>query len=358
MLHAMADRASGADVTLYAFTVDHALRAESADEADYVAGICRHLEIAHRVLKWEAPCASQNAARLARHRMLAQASRAVGARFLCLGHTLDDVIETRAMRTQRGEVADRTVGPMPVSVSPVWPQGRGTLLLRPLLLSRRDDLRAWLTGRGLRWIDDPSNESDAYERPRVRKMLAKAPLAADADGVLQFMQARARSDARLAAPLKQCAARCDDYGLIRVPATVDQDTLIHLISILVPVAAGTDRIPKAYARLSAMQNIVDEASTRYTIGGAWLQRQDGDILIGREPGRGDAVEADGVFDGRFVRDAGAVLPEQPPHFLVRHAVPEAREGWKSLIPARLEAHADAVEANAALLTTPRAADPF
>lgn len=353
MLYAITAWAKATDCAVYVFTVDHKLRPESADEAAFVADHCERLGLKHQTLLWDAPKPSQNAARLARHRLLADACRAVGARYLLLGHTLDDVIETRVMRRQRGVESFKTVGPMPVAVSPVWPQGRDILVLRPLLLSNRDDLRTWLLDEGHEWVDDPSNESDAYERPRVRKALAVRSRSPAASEALRDLQARARAEGASSAVLRQCAARCDGFGLIRIPATVDRDILTNLMSILVPIAAGNDRIPKAYASLTAMADIMDEASTRYTIGGAWLQRAGLDILIGREPGRGDISEENGVFDGRFVRELGAVLPEPPAHFLVRHALPPDRDGWRSLIPARLEAYARAFEANADMLTKPR-----
>ena len=79
MLHAVAAWAKAHDCAVYVFTVDHNLRAESADEAAFVAGICAELGVIHRTLVWDVPKPSQNAARQARHRLLAEACRAVGA---------------------------------------------------------------------------------------------------------------------------------------------------------------------------------------------------------------------------------------------------------------------------------------
>jgi len=353
MLHAVGAWAKAQDCAVYVFTVDHNLRAESADEAAFVARICAELGITHKTLVWDVPKPSQNAARQARHRLLADACRDVGARYLFLGHTLDDVIETTAMRAARGEAAVQDAGPLPVSVSPVWPEGRGVMVVRPLILSRRSVLREWLQANMFEWVDDPSNESDAYERPRVRKALAETD-DMDAGGTtVRALQARARDEVKLAPALQACTARCDGFGLVRVFAQIDPVELEALIPILVPAAAGTDRIPKAYARLSAMTEMLEPDAARYTIGGAWLQRSADDILIGREPTRdGYAMHGD-VFDGRFERDLDHALPDHDAPYLLRHALPPERDGWRSLISARLEAHAVAFEANAGLLTRPR-----
>ena len=69
------------------------------------------------------------------------------------------------------------------SPSPVWPEGREVFLLRPLLDTRRAVIRAWLTARGERWIDDPANADPAQTRARARLAIGGGgeTLAADDD---------------------------------------------------------------------------------------------------------------------------------------------------------------------------------
>lgn len=352
MLHEVAYWAREKEVSLTVLTVDHRLRAESADEAAFVGKVCDSLNLPHEILVWDTPTPSQQTARFARHKLLANGARARGATHLLLGHTLDDVIETRAMRAARGTNVTKNVGPMPVSVSPVWPDGRGLLLLRPLLLRRRQDLRDRLTANQHAWIDDPSNESNAYERPRIRNHL-KTTLAHTPAEALQALQRRARAEALLAPLLRQCAERCDGFGLIQISTRIEQTLIEDLMPILIPAASGTDRIPKAYARMNAMADILDPETSRYTLGGAWLQRRGSDILIGREPSKHDLAYVDGVFDGRFERSNTQTLPDGDVPFLVRHAIPDG-QNWQSLIPRRLTLNAAAFEKNMQLLTRPRA----
>jgi tRNA(Ile)-lysidine synthase len=59
--------------------------------------------------------------------------------------------------------------------SPVWPQGRGLALFRPLLDARRADLREGLRRRGVDWIEDPANDDPRFARARARRHLAVAP---------------------------------------------------------------------------------------------------------------------------------------------------------------------------------------
>lgn len=57
------------------------------------------------------------------------------------------------------------------SPSPVWTEGRGLMLLRPMLGAGRGEVRDWLAGQGADWIDDPGNEDVRYARSRARAFL-------------------------------------------------------------------------------------------------------------------------------------------------------------------------------------------
>ncbi|MCH2458539.1 MAG: tRNA lysidine(34) synthetase TilS, partial [Henriciella sp.] len=124
--------------TLLVLTIDHGLRPEAADEARWVADLARSRGIGVEILTWSPDKRSQNAARQARHALLAEAARRAGASVVLLGHTLTDVVETLLMRLMRPARLAGAVGPQPVSVSPVWPQGRGIMLVRPLIDHRRE----------------------------------------------------------------------------------------------------------------------------------------------------------------------------------------------------------------------------
>jgi tRNA(Ile)-lysidine synthase len=159
---------------LIAFTVDHGLHADSHEWSLWCAGRASRLGVAHRTLTWtgEKPRTGvAAAARAARHRLIADAARAAGARVTLFGHTADDVLEAEAMRADGLAVAS----PHAWSPSPVWPEGRELFILRPLLGARRSELRDWLTDWGEAWIDDPANADPHQPRVRVRALVAALP---------------------------------------------------------------------------------------------------------------------------------------------------------------------------------------
>ncbi|OWV87327.1 tRNA(Ile)-lysidine synthetase [Rhizobium sp. N122] len=155
------------NISLCAATVDHALRAGSADEARDVAALCTSLGIAHTIMTWRGDKPKTGimaAAREARYGLLAEAAEAFGADLIVTGHSYDDQRETLAMRGVRTEQVSSGIADGVLFDRRFW-------ILRPLLFSSRADIRAFLKERGVGWIDDPSNEDVKYERVRVRRQL-------------------------------------------------------------------------------------------------------------------------------------------------------------------------------------------
>ncbi|MGR9394769.1 tRNA lysidine(34) synthetase TilS [Rhizobium leguminosarum] len=155
-------------ISLCAATVDHALRAGSADEAREVAALCASLGIPHTIMIWQGDKPKTGimaAAREARYGLLATAATDFKADLIVTGHTLDDQRETLQMRGMRTEQVSTGIADAVLFDRRFW-------ILRPLLFSTREDIRAFLKERGVPWIDDPSNEDTKYERVRMRRQLS------------------------------------------------------------------------------------------------------------------------------------------------------------------------------------------
>ncbi len=155
---------------MFVATVDHGLRPEAAEEAEFVAKACMVLKIPHQTLKWSPDeKKSSQAARLARYELLVAHARDVGCQTIALGHTLDDQAETLVMRSLRAKPNSGTRG---LSGMTVWSSYEDVKLWRPLLEAPRNELRKYLNDQCQVWIDDPSNEKTSSERVRIRRFLS------------------------------------------------------------------------------------------------------------------------------------------------------------------------------------------
>lgn len=153
---------------LLILTVDHRLQAGSASWVEACRATAERLRRPFQALVWNGEKRAAGipaAAREARHGLLADAAREAKVQVVLMGHTADDVAEARAMRAAGSTTPD----PREWAPSPVWPEGRGVFLLRPLLGVRRGALRDWLGARGETWIEDPANEDLRYARARARR---------------------------------------------------------------------------------------------------------------------------------------------------------------------------------------------
>ena len=149
-----------------AATVDHGLRAESADEAVSVAAICADHSIPHETLRPATPISgsTQAAARVARYALLEQWRAANAINWIATGHHVDDQAETLLMRLNRGAGVAGLAGVRAMNGQ----------IIRPLLGWRRAELAIIVSQSGLSPIDDPSNRDPKYDRVRIRSALAQA----------------------------------------------------------------------------------------------------------------------------------------------------------------------------------------
>lgn len=151
-----------------ALTVDHGLRAESRQEAEYVGEVMRRYGIEHHILTWqgEKPQSGiEDAARRKRYELLCGWCRLHGVKALAVGHHRRDQAETFLLRLQRGSGVDGLSCMQPVS------KRDGIILLRPQLADDPEQLKAYLRARGVTWVEDASNQCDDFQRVKIRKFL-------------------------------------------------------------------------------------------------------------------------------------------------------------------------------------------
>ncbi|OJF92231.1 tRNA lysidine(34) synthetase TilS [Pararhizobium antarcticum] len=310
---------SASGFSLAACTIDHALRAESAAEAQLVAQLCARLGIAHITRRWdgEKPLTGlQAAARGARYRLLSAVAHESGALCVVTGHSSNDQIETIAMRSSRSETGSTGLSGMADAV--LFEQR--TWVLRPFLGLDRAMIRAYLLARGEGWIDDPSNDADRFERVRVRRTLAENPdaTAQAPDGALLERQAlERRTLVRQSSARQAMAGQAAGYlgkhatvcgGLVaRIdPAPVwdaGRDASIRGILALAACLGGRAYLPGRETTERLGDFIASGALGRLTAGRVVFDRRRSGLYLYREARNLPILEVcpgeEGVWDGRF-----------------------------------------------------------
>lgn len=280
-----------------AVTVDHGLRVEAAAEAAGVAALCARLGVAHDVLRWDGRAARGNvmeAARRARRALIGGWARG-RVEAVVLGHTLDDQAETVLMRLARGSGVDGLAG----MAARRWSDG--VLWLRPLLAVRRAALRSEMQGRGIGWIEDPTNADPVYLRTRARGALgALAGMGIGAEGLASTAARMARARAVLEAQA-QAALRTlvrEERGVLHLapgwrdlPGETAERLLAHLLRHL----AGAWHPP----RRAEVQRLLVQG--RGTLAGVVLAPHGGALLVWREA-RAVPPASSGVWDARWTAE--------------------------------------------------------
>ncbi len=158
-----------AAVTIHALSVDHALRTESLGEAQHVAEMLKPLSnVEHQILTWahetKPDARIQEKARVARYDLMKNYMRAHNITMLFLGHHMDDQAETLLFRLAKGSGLDGLS-----CMSVVQRMENDFILCRPLLGLNKVDIILFCEGRGIGFINDPSNDCEDYARVRLRK---------------------------------------------------------------------------------------------------------------------------------------------------------------------------------------------
>lgn len=288
LLRIAADWARRRGRRLLALTVDHGLQTSSGEWTAFAGEQARRCGADWAPLVWRGAKPQTGltaAARSARHRLIADAARRAGARVVLFGHTADDIDEAEWMRA-----GGSTLGRVREwSPSPVWPQGRGLMLLRPMLAVRRESLRRWLAARDQPWIDDPANDDPRHARARARLALSGDP------------------PNRAETPLPQPAG--DRPRAIRGEGfCCGRGVSRYSLATALVCAGGGEAQPRGERLQALLERVKAGEDFTATLAGARLEASGRNVLILREAGelRRRAAQAlaltpgtPAVWDGRF-----------------------------------------------------------
>lgn len=143
---------------LVAAHLDHAMRASSEGDAQWVRGLCAAWQVPLVSERLVTAPASEEEARTARYDFLRHTAERTRADLIATGHHADDQAETVLFRMLRGTGLRGLAGISPLADG----------LLRPLLPIWREEIEAYARSRGLAWRTDETNQQLDPVRNRLR----------------------------------------------------------------------------------------------------------------------------------------------------------------------------------------------
>lgn len=332
---------------LHVYTVDHRLRPEAAGEAAMVMATARARQVPATTLAWtgDKPAAGlQEAARIARYRLIGQAMAADGVGVLLTAHHASDQAETVLMRMAHGSGIEGLRGMAATA------EVEGVRVHRPLLHLDPADLRAVVDAAGLEPAEDPSNRDLSYERVRWRRMLPElAALGLDPASLGTFATRMAEADAAIAQMAAGCFAEIvelDGFGAARIELApligLSPAISTRLLGRVLNIVGGRQK-PRALGQVERLRQTIAEGTLprATTVLGCVVRIKDGALAVAREPGRASPPDAllaprsELVWDERFriinaSDDAG--LTASVADYLPRHRLEEFL-GFKVTAPA-------------------------
>jgi tRNA(Ile)-lysidine synthase len=234
-------------------SIDHNLRDGSLADSQQACAWAEQLGLAAQIIHITEPWAKtriQEVARNRRHSALANQAQAFGARVILLAHTLEDQAETIAYRLSRSTGLEGLAGMANLAPSPqsstAWP----CLVGRPLLSTRRADLRSFLKNQNQNWIEDPANTNDQFARIRVRKRLAELGSVDQLISIGQHAQALRET---IDAAVDEFARRYFKNGRLNAPSFLEADpTLKAALLRRLLIAAGAPNRPFAIEKIDSL----------------------------------------------------------------------------------------------------------
>ena len=192
-----------------AIHIHHGLQDAADDFVRVCSGVCASIGVPLHVARIDASHGSgespEDAARRARYAALAREAKRLGVRAVLLGQHADDQVETLLLALSRGAGLPGMAG-MAATF-----ERDAMKFYRPLLGIAASQLREWLVGRQVAFVDDPTNLDLRYTRNLIRAQLLPAVESA----FPRFRETFARS-ARHAAQARELLREVGEEDLARV----------------------------------------------------------------------------------------------------------------------------------------------
>ena len=206
--------------------VNHNVRRESYDEAEYMKNYCQENELVFETMTIEeyGDDNFHNEARNIRYNFFESLVHKYEANYLMTAHHGDDLIETILMRMVRGSNLSGYSGFKKVV------HMEGYDIVRPLIHYTKDELEAYDKANDVKYFVDSSNDKDKYTRNRYRKYVI--PFLKDEDinvhhKFLKFSEELSEASRFIDKERDRALDRCLDGSVIKIDSFVKEDKFVQ-----------------------------------------------------------------------------------------------------------------------------------
>lgn len=169
LLHALHHLAARWNLHLSVIHIEHGIRAAASKaDAEFVRSLAAEYDLPfhlHAAKLQNADGNLEQEARRTRHSFFRTLIQDQVIDNVATGHNRSDQAETVLFRILRGSGSTGLAGILPQTEDG---------LIRPLLIFTRQEIRAWLTERGLNWREDATNQDLTLQRNRIRNQVLPA----------------------------------------------------------------------------------------------------------------------------------------------------------------------------------------
>ena len=212
VLHRLQERLG---IELCVVHVNHKIREEAVEDAEYVRTVCTSLSIPFvlkeadvQAMAKELHLGTEEAGRKVRYQAFSDVAKDFGATKIAVAHNSNDRAETMLFHLFRGTGLKGMAGILPIR----------DRIVRPLLCLERAEIEEYLKQCGIEYKTDRTNDTDDYSRNRIRRNILPYAKEHIAEGCIEnmcrgaeiFAQEEEYLEEQTVEALKRCAEGIDE----------------------------------------------------------------------------------------------------------------------------------------------------
>ena len=277
---------------MHALSIDHGLRKASTTELKWLTSQLKKRKIKHKIIKWKnsKPLSNiQSHARNKRYELLIKACDEINTNVLFTGHHFDDQVENILLRLIRGS-GIKGLG----SLQEILKFNNSKItIVRPLLNYPKKSLISYLAGENQKYILDPTNFDNNFDRSRIRK-ITKHLINEGLDGKRLAKTIKNLKDANVSVNYLMNTSikkflHMNEYGLFSITLSkfkpLPDEIKFRSLSKILKLVGKSNNIPRSKNILNLLSHLKKNEPVKFTIASCLVQIENNKMTVFPEVSR-------------------------------------------------------------------------